>query len=67
MDSVVKWQTGEPTNDGIYIVTHKDMLCPWILSRVHGCWMFKSLRIPDEDVNAWCNLCDIEPYKEKTK
>lgn len=60
--SIINWQTGEPKEEGQYLVTTEDgevrdmfystSLKTWILER-----HFK--------VIAWCKLSDIEPYKKE--
>ena len=61
MESVIKWQTGEPKEEGRYIITK----CNGIVKCLQFC--------PKEDVDvayfkglvlAWCKLSDIKPYKE---
>lgn len=66
--SVIKWQTGEPKYDGIYIVTSFDPLqkiniCR-VLERVEYKWMNNSLKVRCCNIKAWCKLDEIEPYKE---
>ena len=58
MESVIKWQTGEPKEEGVYIVTLKggDIRCAWYYKD----YKFFSWR----DVIAWCLASEIEPYKE---
>ena len=63
MESTIKWQTGEPKEYGIYLVTLEDG------SIATDLWY----RFPNESdwryywnsVNAWCKLSDIEPYQEE--
>lgn len=61
MESIIKWQTGEPKESGSYLVTLRfglieedswnNIIQRW--SRNNG------------EVIAWCKLSDIEPYKEE--
>ena len=68
--SEVKWQTGEPKEEGVYLVQIKngirtDCLFKWDdivngrLVKKYSWRIYKSC-----DVIAWCNLRDIKPYKE---
>ena len=68
MGSKIKWQTGEPKHDGVYIVTSFDSLqkiniCR-VLERVGYKWMNEGLEVRDYNIKAWCKLSDIKPYKE---
>lgn len=61
MESIIKWQTGEPKESGMYIVITKDGLMRTSQLMVeHGkkTWAF-GLK-----VTAWCKLSDIKTYKE---
>lgn len=63
MESVIKWQTGEPTNKGEYLITTKGGI---------GCIYFDPKNVYDLDffkqfVIAWYPLSDIEPYKKEKK
>lgn len=70
MESVIKWQTGEPKEEGFYLVT----FC-YSNNRKKGItkaeWYnkhwFIGLNYPQEEITAWCKLADIEPYKEEKK
>ena len=71
MESKIKWQTGEPKHDGIYIVTSFDSLqkiniCR-VLEKVGYKWMAGNLEVREYNIKAWCKLSDIKPYKEETK
>lgn len=64
MESVIKWQTGVPKEEGKYLVTTKD-------GKIQSGVYIATLRyghhwvlIGDENVIAWCPLSEIEPYKE---
>lgn len=68
MESKIRWQTGEPKHDGVYIVTSFDSvqkmnICR-ILEKVGYRWMNGSMEVRECDIKAWCKLTDIEPYKE---
>ena len=65
MESVIKWQTGEPKEDGKYLITVKG-------KKVYVTTDFWDNReewsdFVTDSVIAWCKLSDIEPYKEETK
>ena len=68
MESVIKWQTGEPKEDGEYLVSTVDGdVCRDELRSLYSedemkCWVYN-----EGDVIAWCKMSDIEPYKEETK
>lgn len=70
MESVIKWRTGEPKEEGFYLVTfcflnnHKKGITKAEWYNKH--W-FIGLNYPQEEIIAWCKLSDIEPYKEETK
>ena len=57
MESVIKWQTGVPKENGMYLVTTVD-------NRVTICFFTAYNEWYLEDVIAWCPLSEIEPYKE---
>ena len=68
MESVIKWHTGEPKHDDVYIVTTFDYvqkinIC-CILEKVGYKWMNGSMEVRECNIKAWCKLSDIEPYKE---
>ena len=68
MESVIKWQTGEPHEDGEYLVSLEDgSVCRDEWRELYceddiKCWVYN-----EGEVTAWCKLSDIKPYKEKTK
>ena len=68
MESVIKWQTGEPKENGEYLVSLKDgSVCRDEWRELYcedcvKCWVYN-----EGEVTAWCKLSDIEPYKEETK
>ena len=60
MKSIIKWQIGEPKEEGRYIVTldnNEVALLFWTNSI--GWWDYI-----DDRILAWCPLSEIEPYKE---
>lgn len=68
MESKIKWQTGEPKHDGVYIVTSFDSLqkiniCR-VLERVGYKWMNRGLEVRDYNIKAWYPINEIKPYRE---
>jgi hypothetical protein len=59
MESVIKWQTGEPKEVGRYLVSTKNGICCGFY-HTDGRWG----ALLNGNVIAWCPLSDIEPYKE---
>ena len=64
MESVIKWQTGEPKESGSYIITTDEGTVAIV--------SFFNDYPPDIEffkicVTAWCKLSDIEPYNSETK
>ena len=69
MKSIINWQTGEPRQDGLYIVTCFDFvqkvnICR-VLEKVGYRWMNGSMEIRECNITAWYKLSDIKPYKEE--
>ena len=68
MESVIKWQTGEPKEEGEYLVSLEDgSVCRDECRKLYfgdekQCWVYN-----EGEVTAWWKLSDIEPYKEETK
>lgn len=64
--SVVEWQTGEPTENGEYLVSLEDgSVCRDEWRELYceddiRCWVYN-----EGEVIAWCKLNNIKPYKEK--
>ena len=58
MESVIKWRTGEPKENGGYIVTMKDHSITLDYYE-DGQWF-----IHQDGIIAWCPLGEIEHYKE---
>ena len=64
MESVIKWQTGEPKEGGQYLVTTSlGVVSTDVWLKDAKRWYEYSEDYFDV-VIAWCNLSDIEPYKE---
>ena len=68
MESTIKWQTGEPKEEGKYLVS--------LLSGKVAVAEYFQYKVCDKEywdcipysilcVKAWCKLSDIKPYKEK--
>jgi hypothetical protein len=68
MESKIKWRTGEPKHDGIYIVTFFDSLQKVyvfrVLEKVGYYWMDGSLEVRCHNIKAWCPISEIKPYRE---
>ena len=59
----IEWNTGEPKENGIYLVTTISNIVRnsyWI----NGCWLINDLPFSTLKIKAWCKLSDIEPYKD---
>jgi hypothetical protein len=71
MESVIKWQTGEPKEEGYYLVTTNFghvTLDHWMKKYNEGGSYYDwSLNNGYKEVRAWCNLNDIAPCKEETR
>ena len=64
MESVIKWQTGEPKEMGKYIITTDNGEVRTIYFHPKEAVDLEFFEIA---VIAWCKLSDIEPYKEEKK
>ena len=63
MESKIKWQTGEPKEEGDYLVSLKNGR---VASDGFGLFGRKKWFCFNSDfILAWCRLSDIEPYKDK--
>lgn len=62
--SVIKWQTGEPTESDFYLVSTKSgyILIDHYTAHIHD-WTLGN--VEKSEITAWCKLSDIEPYKEE--
>ena len=62
MESTIKWRTGVPKEEGVYLVTTN-------IGEVKTSTYIKAKAIDfgvfSKDVTAWCKLSDIQPYKGK--
>lgn len=60
MESIIKWNTGEPKETGEYLVTTLDGIVDYDVAYRHPdgylYWGFF------DNVLAWCKLTSIEPY-----
>ena len=62
MESIIKWQTGEPNTGGRFLIQTKyDSFQFDIYSSFIKQWATYT----KNEIIAWCNLSDIEPYKEE--
>lgn len=62
----IQWQTGEPKESGLYLVTISGKYSIFVQCMQFGCLTGWSYFKPEEII-AWCKLNDIKPYKEGTK
>lgn len=68
MESVIKWQTGTPDEEGEYLVTLRngdvvfDEYFSYTDSDGNEYFLWRSCD-DDDDIIAWCPLSKIEPYK----
>jgi hypothetical protein len=62
-NSQINWQTGEPKEEGEYLVTTLDGIVDYDVVYINskGNMPFGNF----DNVLAWCKLAEIEPYKEK--
>ena len=65
-ESLIKWQTGELKESGIYLVTTSNNMVRTAYWN-NSCWLFNDLPFSTQKVKAWCKLSDIQPYKEETE
>ena len=72
MESIIKWQTGEPTEEGYYLVVihgpcvELDKLYSYDrIENEHTSKVFTWTKHFSREILAWCKLSDIEPYKEE--
>ena len=62
--SLIKWQTGKPEEEGTYLVTLKvreDVVVTYNIYSYSEEWHYSN------KVLAWCKLSDIKPFKDETK
>ena len=62
MESIIRWKTGIPKEEGWYIVTKSDGIVK--LTRFRPSFEF-DIAFFKEFIIAWCKLSEIEPYKEE--
>ena len=62
--SVVEWQTGEPKENGIYLVTTMRGIVRTAYWNI-DCWLINDLPFSTLKIKAWWKLSNIKPYKEK--
>ena len=71
MESIIKWQTGEPKESGLYIVSVSNKIGEKGITVLNWDNKYRNFLFitlyPDLTVYAWCKLNDIKPYKEETK
>ena len=69
MESIIKWQTGEPNLFGTYLVTLRSGIVCVDNYEFETDLLYEkdtySWQLYREEVVAWCKLRDIEPYKEE--
>jgi hypothetical protein len=69
MESVIKWNTGKPKEEGYYLVTTNFghvTLDHWMKKYNEGGSYYDwSLNNGYKEVRAWCNLNNIEPCEPK--
>lgn len=70
MESVIKWQTGEPKENGFYIVSYQfpnsSRANVTALVYTGGTWINGDWQeIDKRRIIAWCKLSDIKPYKRR--
>lgn len=62
--SRIKWQTGEPKESGSYLISIKGKYSHYVTCAMYNC-LTEWSHWEKEEIDAWCKLSDIEPYKEK--
>lgn len=64
--SAIRWQTGEPKESGMYLVTISGKYSIFVQCAQFGCLTGWSYFKPEEII-AWCKLSDIKPYREEPR
>ena len=64
MESVIKWQTGEPKEEGCYLVTYQTSHGKFIEITQYEEYGWDIYTSASCKIIAWCPLSEIEPYKE---
>ena len=71
MESIIKWKTGQPKEEGEYLVVVHGKRVE--VDQLYACDEINGNRVEKvfvwnenwlRTVTAWCKLSDIEPYKE---
>lgn len=69
MESVIKWNTGKPKEEGYYLITTNFghvTLDHWMKKHSYSESYYDwSLHNGYKEVRAWCKLSDIAPCKEE--
>lgn len=65
MKSVIKWHTGEPKEEGYYIVTYQSLTGTTVETALYEEYGWDIYTSASCKVIAWCPLSEIKPYKEK--
>lgn len=63
MESTIKWQTGEPEENGSYLVSIKGEFSEYTTCAIYN-FVTGWCHWKKEEITAWCKLSDIEPYKK---
>ena len=66
--SIVHWQTGEPKERGVYLVTllnGKVRVADFYQYKIDDKEYWNCIPYGIVGVKAWCKLNDIEPYKDE--
>lgn len=64
MESIIKWQTGEPKEEGYYLVTFQSLDGLTVETAGYDDYGWGIYTSDYCKVIAWCPLSEIEPYKE---
>ena len=64
MESVIKWHTGEPKEEGCYLVTYQTLSGKVVETAQYEEYGWDMYTSDYCKVIAWCPLREIEPYKE---
>lgn len=62
--SIIKWKTGKPKEEGAYLATTKSGLIRIVYWNA-TCWLINNLPYNSNIIKAWCKLSNIEPYKDE--
>ena len=64
MESVIKWRTGEPKEEGYYLVTFKSLDGLTVETAGYDDYGWEIYTSDYCRIIAWCPLDEIKPYKE---